>query len=123
MISFLLYLFPFLGLSGLGALAPLAMGLGKALGALSDGLGPLLKGLAEGLVAFSKAFLEGFMDMVDNIKSVMFVLVVIGCTFLYVKHQEENQCNVEIVEIKKKMMPKQPVRTVNDFKWPWEGLF
>lgn len=46
-------------------------------------LSPLLKGAAEGIVAFIKALWVGMQDMLDNAKSIIFVVTLCACSFIY----------------------------------------
>jgi len=46
-------------------------------------LSPIVKGLAEALVTFVKLLWEGVKDVMDNLSTVVLVLTLITCTYIY----------------------------------------
>lgn len=90
---------PFLG--ALGVLPSLA----KVASDITGSASPLLRGVFEGLVWYVKSFWEGLTNVLSNGRNVLFVVSVIVIAGLYVKHQEEIQCQQEIVEVRKKLTP------------------
>ena len=84
---------------------------------------PFIGQALEGITWFLKTMWAGLTDVTDDIRTVLFVVTLVLATNVWTIHKENLECRTEITEIKKKLVPKNPVRTVNEFKWPWEGLF
>ena len=59
-------------------------------------LSPLLKGIAEGIVELAKALWAGLLDMVDNGKSILFVVIVACSAFLYGRFTAPKEAVVEV---------------------------
>lgn len=118
MLKFLLYLLP-----GAGMLASI----GKIAATIVESAGPILKAASEFLVWFVKAMWEGLKDVVDNIYTMLFVLVLCAGVFFYTDKRADDECHVKVtkLEAQVKALRKNPVKTVpnNRFKWPWESLF
>ena len=93
-----------LGTLGLGALF-LVPGLAGILSAVTAALGPLLKGFAEFLVWFVKTVWEGFVDIVDNVATIVTVLTLVFGFSMYYKYYgpERTACEAEIVLMKKQI--------------------
>ncbi len=92
------------GTLGLGALA-LIPGASAIVGASMAFLGPILKGVAEFLVWFVKTIWEGFIDIIDNVATIVTVLtLVFGFSFYYKYYgPERTACEHEIVLMKKQI--------------------
>lgn len=113
--KFLSY-FPFLGF---------LPSIGKMLVSVFENVMPFIGQVLGGLSWFAKTMWEGFKDVVDDARTIVFVLVVVVGASFYTHVTQDRACNYEITEIKKKLVPKNPVRTVpnTEFKWPWEEFF
>lgn len=98
------WLFGLLGLSGV------ASSIAKVLASLIEVVSPLLKGLSEFVVWLVKTLWEGFKDIVDNIATIITVLVLVGFSFGYSKFdtikKEEVKCKQEIKVVEKKVYAK-----------------
>lgn len=76
------------GLTGFGIISwvLLALFAPSALQVLSSwlvALSPLVKGLAEALVMFVKMLWEGIKDVTDSLATIVLVLTLVVCTYLY----------------------------------------
>lgn len=89
-----------LGTLGLGALF-LVPGMAGILTAATAALGPLLKGFSELLVWFIKTVWEGFVDIIDNVATIVTVISLVAGFSLYYKYYgpERTACEQEIVKL------------------------
>lgn len=98
------YISALVGTLGLGALAFIP-GASAVLGASMAFLGPILKGVAEFLVWFVKTVWEGFIDIVDNVATIVTVVALVAGFSVYYKYwgPERTACENEIVLMKKQI--------------------
>ena len=98
------YLSGLVGALGLGAIA-LIPGAAGILSAVTAFLGPILKGVAEFLVWLVKTMWEGFVDIIDNVATIVTVFVLVTGFSVYYKYYspERTACEKEIVLMKKQI--------------------
>jgi hypothetical protein len=84
---------------------------------------PLLTALSELLVALVKRCWEGFLDVVDNISTVIFVLCLMAGTAVAVKYDSYQDCKADKAAITKQLTKKKPATTTRPIhEWiPWYG--
>jgi hypothetical protein len=82
---------------------------------------PLLVFLAEVLVGLLKRCWEGFLDVVDNISTVIFVLVLMAGTAVAVKYDAYQDCKEDKAALTKTLTKKKPATTTRPVhEWiPW----
>lgn len=98
----------------------------KIISSVFENVMPFIGQALQGLVWFLKTMWEGFKDVIDDVRTVLFVVVIALSASVYTSFIEKQECREEIIEIRKKLVPKNPVKTVpnnSQFTWPWEGLF
>lgn len=71
------------GALSLGALAFFAPSAFNMVFSWGTALSPLIKGVSEGIVWFGQSFWAGFKDMIDDVRSVMFVFVMMAIALAY----------------------------------------
>lgn len=81
---------------------------------------PVLVFLVEVLVGLLKRCWEGFLDVVDNISTVIFVLVLMAGTAVVVKYDSYQDCKDEKAAITKSLKKKPVTTTRPVHEWiPW----
>lgn len=90
------YLLATLGIAGVVGLIALAIFAPAAIGVIAEwlkALAPLVRGLAEGIVWFVKTMWEGLKDMTDNAASIVFVLVLVVASSMWVASRSKCDCD------------------------------
>jgi hypothetical protein len=82
---------------------------------------PLLVFLVEVLVGLLKRCWEGFLDVVDNISTVIFVLCLMAGTAAFVKYDSYQDCKEDKAALTKTLTKKKPATTTRPIhEWiPW----
>lgn len=98
---------------------------------------PLIQGISEGLVTLAKALWSGAKDIADSFNTVLTVLVLLVCVFLYAKIENSQVCSKEsvITEFRKdyrfvKRSPEERRRYLRSINqpitkegwWKWVGM-
>lgn len=72
-------------LLGLPFVGPLLGGVGSIIKAIGDTLGKILPGIVDAVFEFIKVLWEGFKDVLDTWQTIVFVLTLCACVFIYGK--------------------------------------
>lgn len=98
----------------------------RIIGSLLESSGPILKGIASGLVWLVQALWEGFKDIIDNVYTIITVLVLCLASWSYAAvpakvqvSKCEKQIQIQKVYIQKQCPKTKPQPKQEKF-WPWE---
>jgi hypothetical protein len=82
---------------------------------------PWLQLLSDILVGLLRRCWEGFLDVVDNISTIIFVLCLMFGTAVAVKYDAYQDCKADKAEITKQLTKKKPATTTRPIhEWiPW----
>lgn len=109
------------------ALAIFAPGILNVVSAWLVAMAPLLQGISEGIVALAKRVWDGFLDVIDNVNTIIFVTLVVlaAVGYVYVATPKQMDFKSCVAELRKeyRFVPKTKTEKESWFNRTLENLW